>query len=237
MMEKSILVVDSDPHTLKAITSQFSNKGFRVFAADDGSKALKILNIEKISLIILEPLIMGSSGEDICKSIRTKSNIPIIMLSAKTKESDLLEGLRIGADDYITKPFSIRVLYAKVLAVLRRAGNTSSYFNAIKSFNDGALVIDFDQKTIHRNLTSVSLTIGEFKLLTSLVKYPGKVFSRKELIYTAFGGKIRGSDRSIDTYIKNIRNKIEDDPKEPHYILTQYGYGYKFGGRCSQEKN
>jgi DNA-binding response OmpR family regulator len=231
--DKNILVVDDEPKILEVVTAILENNGFKVLVAENGMKALEIFNTGKITLVVLDLMLPDISGEDVCRSIRSKSNIPIIMLTAKAGENDFLEGLRLGADDYITKPFSLRELHARIIAVLRRTESDSIYFVGENSFNKGDLVVDLEKKTVKKRLAAVTLTYSEFKLLSSLVKYPGKVFTREELIEIALDEDFRGCDRSIDSHIKNIRQKIEDDPKNPTYILTLYGYGYKFGGTCS----
>ena len=230
---KNILAVDNEPKILEVVTHLLENNGFQVFSAENGLKALKIFSSEKISLAILDLTLPDIPGEDVCRFIRSQSNIPIIMLTAKAGEDDLLEGLRLGADDYLIKPFSPRELLARIFAVLRRTENALHPLYARSSFNNGDLIIDFDNKTVKKKLDTVKLTRSEFKLFSSLVSYPGKVFTREELIDTSFGSNFRGCDRAIDSHIKNIRQKIEDDLKAPHYILTVYGYGYKFSSTCS----
>jgi DNA-binding response OmpR family regulator len=152
------------------------------------------------------------------------------MLTAKSEENDLLEGLGIGADDYITKPFSLKELAARVDAVLRRSQDDLVPLVVRNSFRNGDLVVDFEKEAFQKAGRSVSLTPNESKILASLIKYPGKVFTREELIETALGSEFEGYDRAIDSHIKNLRQKIEDDPKNPVYVLTVHRLGYKFGG-------
>lgn len=225
---KKILVVDDEVKILEVVKALLESKGFIVFTAENADRAFEIFNNEPISLILLDLMLPGTSGEEICKTIRKKSRVPIIMLTAKVKEADMLEGLGIGADDYITKPFSLKALYARIEAVLRRASDLP-LFNKC-SFNNGELEIDFESHSVKKNGTDVKLTPNEFKILTALIKHPNKVFTRDELISTALGNDFEGYDRAIDSHIKNIRQKIENDPKNPVYLLTIHGVGYKFGG-------
>lgn len=225
---KKILVVDDEVKILEVVKALLESKGFIVFTAENADRAFEIFNNEPISLILLDLMLPGTSGEEICKTIRKKSRVPIIMLTAKVEEADMLEGLGIGADDYITKPFSLKALYARIEAVLRRASDLP-LFNKC-SFNNGELEIDFESHSVKKNGTDVKLTPNEFKILTALIKHPNKVFTRDELISTALGNDFEGYDRAIDSHIKNIRQKIENDPKNPVYLLTIHGVGYKFGG-------
>jgi DNA-binding response OmpR family regulator len=152
------------------------------------------------------------------------------MLTAKSDESDLLQGLGIGADDYITKPFSLKALYARIEAVMRRAGDDIIPLFMKNSYNEGDLTVDFESRIIMKQSEEVKLTPNEYKILTTLIKYPNKVFTRDELIASAFGDDFEGYDRTIDSHIKNLRQKIESDPKNPVYVKTIHGVGYKFGG-------
>jgi DNA-binding response OmpR family regulator len=152
------------------------------------------------------------------------------MLTAKSEENDLLEGLGIGADDYITKPFSLKELAARVDAVLRRSRDDLLPIVVRNSFRDGDLVVDFEKEIFQKAGQVVSLTKSESKILAALIKYPGKVFARDEIIETALRGELELYDRAVDSHVKNLRRKIEDDPKNPVYVLTVHGLGYKFGG-------
>jgi DNA-binding response OmpR family regulator len=170
------------------------------------------------------------SGEQVCRIVRKKSSMPIIMVTAKVQENDKVTGLAIGADDYVTKPFSPRELVGRVKAVLRRFRNDGSTLADTISFNNGDLEIDYAKYEVSKKGEKVNLTPNEYKILAVLSKNHGKVFSRLDLVDTAFGYDYEGYERSIDTHIKNLRHKIEDDPKNPCYIITTYGIGYKFGG-------
>lgn len=168
------------------------------------------------------------SGENVCRTIRRKSKVPIIMLTAKIEEESILKGLEIGADDYVTKPFSPRQLVAWVEAVLRRV--TGEAVPLASEFGGGDLVIDSVKHEVRKKGETVALTPNEFAIVITMAKYPEKAFTRDELIACALGGEYEGFERIIDQHIKNIRQKIEDDSKSPRYIVTVYGIGYKFGG-------
>ncbi|NLL76416.1 MAG: response regulator transcription factor [Clostridiales bacterium] len=228
-VSKNILAVDDEPKILEVVSALLESKGFHVFPAENGKKALEIFDKENISLVVLDLMLPDISGEEICKAIRKKSRVPILMLTAKAEENDLLHGLGIGADDYITKPFSLKELYARIEAVLRRTQSDLMPLNVRNSFNGGDLVVDFEKSVFQKSGRMVNLTPNEIKILSALIKYPGKVFTREELIGTALGNEFEGYDRAIDSHIKNLRQKIEDDPKKPVYILTVHGLGYKFG--------
>ncbi len=227
---KSILIVDDEVKIIEVVKSFLESKNFNVVSAENGNDALSIFESKNISLILLDLMLPDMTGEDICMTIRKKSRVPIIMLTAKAEESDMLKGLGIGADDYITKPFSLKELHARVDAVLRRSQNDlQPLYNKI-SFNNDQLTIDFETHTIKKDQCEVNLTPNELKIFSAFTKYPNKVFTREELIQIAFGDEFDGYDRAIDSHIKNLRQKIESDPRNPVYILTIHGIGYKFGG-------
>ena len=230
MKNIKILVVEDEQNISEVIKAYLSKEGFNVITANDGKEALKFFENEDIHLIILDLMLPKLSGEEVCATIRTTSDIPIIMLTAKVQEDDKVEGLSIGADDYVTKPFSPRELVSRVKALLRRSYKHSSPLAEKLTFNNGDLEVDIDKMMVIKEGKDVYLTSNEFKVLTALLTNPGKVFSREQLIEIAFGYDYDGFDRIIDTHIKNIRQKIEDNPKEPVYITTVYGAGYKFGG-------
>lgn len=229
-IEKKILVVDDEVKILEVVTSFLESKGYTMFSAETGAKALQIFDTENISLIILDLMLPDITGEDICTKIRKKSRVPIIMLTAKVEESDILKGLKIGADDYITKPFSLKELHGRVEAVLRRSSDDLVPLFTRNSYNEGDLIVDFESNTIKKRQEIVALTPSELKILSALIKYPNRVFTRNDLIELALGDEFLGFDRAIDSHIKNLRQKIEDNPKEPIYVRTIYGKGYKFGG-------
>lgn len=227
---RNILIVDDEPKILEVITSFLENKGYHIFTAENGNQALKIFGQENIALVVLDLMLPDISGEEVCIALRKQSRVPIIMLTAKADENNLLQGLKIGADDYITKPFSLKELQARIETVLRRSGDDLTPLTVKCSWNDGDLCVDFEKNIIKKKQKIVSLTPNELKILSALIKYPGKVFTRLELIETALGTDFDGYDRAIDSHVKNLRQKIEDDPRSPVYILTVHGLGYKFGG-------
>lgn len=184
----------------------------------------------QFSFVVLDLMLPDLSGEEICAKIRKQSRVPIIMLTSKTMEEDILNGLYIGADDYITKPFSLKELYTRMEVICRRAADDLIPLALKFQWNDGDLEVNFEKKTVKKQGTFVSMTPIEWKLLSALLKYPQKVFTRDELISLSFDMEFDGYDRVIDTHIKNLRKKIEDDPKNPIYIRTVYGIGYQFGG-------
>lgn len=227
---KNILAVDDEPKILEVLTSFLESRGFTMFSAENGKQALEIFDRENIALVLLDLMLPDISGEDVCREIRKKSRVPIIMLTAKIEEENLIDGLGLGADDYITKPFSLKELGARVEVSLRRASNDLVPLAVKNSFRDGDLTVDFERNVIKKNQVEVLLTPSEIKILASLIKYPGKVFTRTELIEIALGSDFDGYDRAIDNHIKNLRQKIENDSKNPDYVLTIHGIGYKFGG-------
>ncbi len=227
---KNVLVVDDEPKIVEVVCLLLESKGFRTFPAENGRKALEIFDSENISLVILDLMMPDISGEEVCIAIRKKSRVPIIMLTAKVDEGDVVEGLGLGADDYVTKPFGLKELYARVEAVLRRTESDLVPLVKRNSWRNGDLVIDFEKNEVRKKGISLTLTPSELKILSVLIKYPGKVFTREELIEAALDKGFAGYDRAIDSHIKNIRKKVEDDPKNPMYVRTIPGLGYKFGG-------
>lgn len=231
MNEKhKILVVDDEEKILSVIKAYLEKEGFDVHTASDGERAIELFNSMDFSLVILDLMLPKISGEEICAKLRTTSSIPIIMLTAKVEENDKIEGLSLGADDYVTKPFSPKELVLRVKALLRRSFKDSKPLAEKLIFNDGDLEVDIEKMMVKKKGVPVNFTTNEFKLLVALLTHTGQVFTRDQLIQIAFGDDYEGFDRTIDTHIKNIRQKIENNPKLPEYILTVYGMGYKFGG-------
>jgi DNA-binding response OmpR family regulator len=228
---RRILVVDDEAKIVEVVKSYLTNSGYQVTEAYNGRDALDKFDKVSPSLVVLDLMLPDMSGEEICRAIRKKSRVPVIMLTAKIDEENVLEGLSIGADDYVTKPFSPRQLVARVEAVLRRSSDTMIPLASVLSFCEGDLILDTLKHEVRKNGNPINLTPNEFKLLMTLVKYPDKTFTREELISLVLGEDFEGYDRTIDTHIKNLRQKIESHPKNPGYILTQHGVGYKFGGR------
>nr|WP_312576201.1 response regulator transcription factor [Sedimentibacter sp.] len=224
-----ILVVDDEPKIVDAVKAYLENSGYIVFTAFDGAEALN--QFEKVSpdLVVLDLMLPKISGEEICQKIRKQSRIPIIMLTAKVLIDEKINGFNIGADDYMTKPFSPRELVVRVRGLLRRCSDGISPLYDKMSWNNGNLEIDIDNMVVKKTGKEINLTPTEFKILSSMIKYPKKIFTREELIEIALGIDYDGFDRTIDSHIKNLRSKIEDDSSNPTYILTVRGTGYKFG--------
>jgi two-component system alkaline phosphatase synthesis response regulator PhoP len=224
-MNELILVVDDEPKIVKLARDYLVQGGFRVVTAMDGKTALAIARGERPDLIVLDLNLPEMDGLDVCRALRRESDVPIIMLTARIEETDRLIGLELGADDYITKPFSPRELVARVRAVLRRVQGGVHQPGLIRA---GDLEIDLNGHRVTRAGTVIQLTRIEFNLLAVLAQHPGQTFSRSQLLDRLHGVAYEGFDRSIDAHIKNLRRKLEPDPAEPHYVLTIYGVGYKF---------
>lgn len=223
-----ILIVEDEVSIRDVLKSYLLNEGWNVYASSDGKEALKTVQSLKLDLIILDLMIPGLSGEEVCRSIRQISNVPLIMITSKSLENDMINGLNLGADDYITKPFRMKEVIARIHALQRRMNMLSGSSSSVLFFNRGRLVINFETKEVFVNGQSANLTITEFKILNVLVKKPGKVYSRHDLSYEVQGYRFIGDGRTTDAHIKNIRRKIEEDPKNPVYIETKIGAGYKF---------
>lgn len=223
-----ILAIDDEEKILDVIKAYLEKEGYTVLTETNGANALNTFKSANPDLVVLDLMLPGMSGEEICSKIRAVSKVPILMLTAKVSEDDKVYGFTIGADDYLTKPFSPRELAMRVKAILRRTKDDLP-LNDIFTFNDGDLVIDTRSYEVKKKGRIVNLTPNEYKLLTVMAQNPNKVFTRSELIEKAFGYDFDGFDRTIDAHIKNLRQKIEDDPKNPTYIKTVYGAGYKFG--------
>jgi DNA-binding response OmpR family regulator len=230
MSLKKILVVDDEINIVEVIKSYLERSGYEVLVAYSGSKAIEIFQKDNPALIVLDLMLPDIMGQDVCKTIRKRSNIPILMLTARVEEEDVLKGLDIGADDYMTKPFSPRELVARVGALLRRTEGERMPLSGMLHFADDQFVIDTLKQEVRKNDNVINLTPVEYKLLLNLAKYPLKVFTRDELINSVFGHDFNGYDRTIDTHIKNLRQKIEIDSKNPKFIITVHGTGYRFGG-------
>lgn len=220
-----ILVVEDEEKIAEIVRAYLEKEGFRVTVAETGQKAISVLK-DGFDLIILDLMLPDISGEDICQTIRMDSDLPIIMLTAKSEEEDRIKGLSIGADDYVVKPFSPRELVARVKALLRRTKGSKKTI----CFSKGNFIIDSSRFEVKKDGSLVVLTPTEFKLLHCLAERPGQIFTRLQLVNVILGYDFEGYDRTIDAHIKNIRHKIEDNPRNPSYIKTVYGIGYKFIG-------
>lgn len=224
-MNETVLVVDDEPKITKLAQDYLERSGFRVLTVADGTTALAIARQERPDMVVLDLNLPGMDGLDVCRALRRQSDVPVIMLTARVEETDRLIGLELGADDYITKPFSPRELVARVRAVLRRVRGGIHQPDIIRT---GELEIDLDGHTASRGGQEVHLTRTEFNLLAAFAQSPGQVFTREQLVDRLHGIVFEGFDRSVDSHIKNLRRKIEPNPLEPFYILTVYGIGYKF---------
>ena len=226
MPARRVLIVDDDVKTVELVKLYLNRDGYRVITAYDGTEALRQAREGHPDLIVLDIMLPGIDGLEVCRTLRNESEVPIIMLTARTTDQDKLTGLSLGADDYVTKPFSPRELAARVRAVLRRLPGERGP-NKIKH---GNLTVNFLQHEAYMAEKPLNLTLVEYKLLGVLIKEPGRVFSRAQLIEKALGYDFEGFDRTIDVHILNLRRKIEPDPKHPRYIKTVYGAGYKLAG-------
>jgi two-component system alkaline phosphatase synthesis response regulator PhoP len=224
-MQGLILVVDDEPKIVKQARDYLENSGFRVLVAGDGQTALAIARHDRPDLIVLDLNLPEMDGLDVCRALRRESDVPIIMLTARVAETDRLIGLELGADDYITKPFSPRELVARVRAVLRRVRGGVHQPGLIRA---GDLEIDIHGHRVTRDGEPLHLTRTEFDLLLTLAQHPGQAFTREQLLDRLHGIAYDGYDRSVDAHVKNLRQKIEPDPSEPRYILTVYAVGYRF---------
>jgi DNA-binding response OmpR family regulator len=228
---KSILLVDDEPRITQLARDYLSNAGFQVAAAHDGPAALAAFRSQPPDLVVLDLGLPGLDGLDVARALRKESNVPIIMLTARGEESDKLVGLELGADDYIVKPFSPKELVARVRAVLRRAegvGAPASGGAASSLIRAADLTLDTERLRVLQGDQRVDLTATEFALLATLARQPGRVFTRAQLLDAVRGVAFESYERAIDTHIKNLRRKLEPNPREPRYILTVYGVGYRF---------
>ena len=230
MNKLSILVVEDEININDIVKRYLEKEGYIVYQSFDGKSALEVFDKHNPNIIILDIMLPDILGTQVCKEIREKSNAHIIMLTAKSDETSVIEGLNIGADEYLTKPFSARELVARINSISRRISKDNENFDNIYYFNNNELIIDSDKYEVKKYGKLVNLTATEYKILLNMAKYPNKVFTREGLVICSFGYDYDGIDRVIDAHIKNIRQKIEDDVKNPIYITTVYGIGYKFSG-------
>jgi len=227
-MAHTILIVDDEARIVKLVRDYLERAGFEVLAAHDGEAALTLARVEQPDLIVLDLMLPGVDGLDVCRRLRQESGVPIIMLTARVEEADRIVGLELGADDYVTKPFSPGELVARVRATLRRVHGEMGPATVIRT---GDLELDTAALTATVASEPVDLTPTEFHLLATLARQPGRIFSREQLLEAVHGVAFDGYDRSVDSHIKNLRRKIEPDPRKPRYIHTVYGVGYRFVDR------
>jgi DNA-binding response OmpR family regulator len=224
---KKIVVIDDEQSVQDVVRGYLEKDGYFVYVAGNGREGLALAERTKPGLIVLDLMLPDVSGEEICREIRSRSDVPILMLTAKASEDERVGGLALGADDYLTKPFSPRELVARVRAVLRRTQGAEMPLVEVLSFDAGTLEIDTVQHEVRLNGTIIDLTPNEYRLLVTLARYPGRVYSRFELINHVQGYDFDGYERTIDAHVKNLRKKIEPDPKTPRYVETVFGVGYR----------
>ncbi|MCM0648746.1 response regulator transcription factor [Clostridium swellfunianum] len=227
MLEYKILAVDDEEHIQELLKFNLENSGYKVICCSTGTEALKLAKVEKPDLILLDVMLPGIDGYDVCKEIRKDNNIssiPIIMITAKSEELDKILGLELGADDYMTKPFSIRELLARVKAVLRR----TTIQPIDKSYRFDNIIVDFEKHEVTKEGKRVELTLKEFEVLEILIKNKGRVVTREFLLDKVWGYEYFGETRTVDVHIRHLRQKIEEDDKSPKFIETIRGVGYRF---------
>jgi two-component system, OmpR family, alkaline phosphatase synthesis response regulator PhoP len=222
---KTILVVEDEPSIAQIASDYLRHGGFGVITASNGVEALAQARAQRPDLIVLDLGLPRLDGLEVARTLRREGDVPIIMLTARIDEADRLAGLELGADDYVTKPFSPRELVARVRSVLRRVDAAGGGGDVLRR---GDLVIDNARMQVSRDGTPIDLTSTEFQLVAALARKPGRIFTRAQLLDALRGGEVEAFDRAIDTHIKNIRRKLEPDSRRPRYILTVYGMGYKF---------
>jgi two-component system OmpR family response regulator len=230
-MAETILVIDDEPSVHDVVGGSLRKEGFEVAGATEGREGVALAERTNPGLIVLDLMLPDVSGEAICREIRSRSDVPILMLTAKAGEDDRVGGLALGADDYLTKPFSPRELVARVRAILRRTQGAETPLVEVLTLDDGGLEIDTVQHEVRRDGTAIELTPNEYRLLVTLARYPGRVYSRFELINHVQGYDFEGYERTIDAHVKNLRKKIEPDPKNPRYVETVFGVGYRLAKR------
>ncbi|MBU8914580.1 response regulator transcription factor [Bacillus sp. FJAT-29953] len=225
-----ILLVDDERRIIEVLEAYLEREGYEIHSADNGIDALKKAKTLQPDIIILDLMLPDISGEEVCRLVRKESDVPILMLTAKSAEDDRINGIVMGADDYLTKPFSPREVVVRVQAILRRVKKTEKVDRV--EFNRKKLAIDLKKKEVTVNGQYITLTPIEYKLLTNMAGNPGRVYSRMDLLEKIQdeGMYYEGYERSVDTHIKNLRKKIETDSRQPEFIMTVFGMGYKFGG-------
>jgi two-component system OmpR family response regulator len=226
-----ILLVEDDRKIARIVQIYLEEAGFRVVHFEKGKEAIRQALKEKPLLVLLDLKLPDLSGEEVCQELKEIGDFPIIMMTSKSSEEERVAGFELGADDYVVKPFSPRELVYRVKAVLKRSGKKDLGASEQLSFNGGSLVLDGQTYQVKKKGAAVNLTPTEFKILFTLAASKGQVFTRDLLVDKALGYQFEGYERSIDAHIKNIRQKIEDDPKNPTLILTIYGVGYRFSGK------
>jgi len=230
---RRILIVEDEAQTRSVVEAYLEREGYWVTAVGDGERALQAFESHRYDGVVLDLNLPGLPGEEVCRRIRDVSDVPIIMLTAKGAEEERIAGLDLGADDYLVKPFSPRELVARLRALLRRAKSETEPQRSRVAY--GPLEIDLAGHKVFVDGAEVDLTASEYKLLTTLSRYPGRVYSRMELVEKVLGYDFEGYERAIDSHIKNLRAKLDDDPKEPRFVHTVFGVGYRFEPPVSEQ--
>ena len=226
---KTILIVEDEPKLLEVVSSYLKKEGFNTLEALTANEAIHFVTNNSVDFVILDLMLPDMSGEALCQRIRQTHTLPILMLTAKVSEEDRINGLSLGADDYMVKPFSPRELVLRVKTILRRTGDEGLLAEQI-TYNKGELKVDARKQEVYVHGDLVNLTPNEYKLLLTFGRHPNRVFSREELVEKILGFDYEGDTRTIDQHVKNLRSKLETDPKNPRYIVTVFGVGYKFTG-------
>ena len=222
---RTVLIVDDEPRIVEVARDYLEHAGFAVLTAADGPSALKTARSRKPDVIVLDLGLPGLDGLDVARTLRHESSVPIVMLTARDDELDRVLGLEIGADDYVTKPFSPRELVARIRAILRRVDRRDEPSDRIEA---GGVTIDLARMRVEADGRTVELTPTEFQLLVALARQPGRIFTRSQLLDAIHGLAFESYERAIDAHVKNLRRKLEPDPSRPRYVLTVYGVGYRF---------
>lgn len=230
MDERTVLIVEDDPNIVDILKFNFEKEGYNILVATDGASGLELAQTSNPDMILLDVMLPRMDGFEVCRKVREKSNVPIIMLTAREEEVDKVLGLELGADDYITKPFSIRELTARVKANLRRMSidMSSSSQDPSSTITSGELVINIERYEVQKRGKVIDITLREFELLKFLAQQPEKIFSRENLLENVWGYEYYGDVRTVDVTVRRLREKIEDDPSLPRYIVTKRGVGYYF---------
>lgn len=226
---QTVLAVDDEKKILELLKSYLEINGYRALCAPSGREGMALFERNSVDLILLDLMLPDISGEAFCRKLRETADVPVIMITARADEESVIRGLRAGADDYVCKPFSPRELMARVEAALRRSRLSGGETREGTSLSYRDLAVDTANRTVSRDGKLIGLTKDEYHLLVLLMSRPSKIFTRDEILAAVKGGDYDGFDRTIDTHIKNLRAKLGDDPRNPRYIATVYGMGYRFG--------
>ncbi len=230
-MPGAIFIIEDDPKIARVVKAYIEGAGFAVRHFTRGGDALEKAADEMPRLVILDLMLPDMPGEDVFQELKAMGDVPVIMVTSRSSEEERVAGLALGADDYVVKPFSPRELVFRVQAILRRVHDNSDGSDRVASFDEGRLVLDPHSFGVTVNGEPISLTASEFRILQALASQPGRILTREELIQKALDYHFEGYDRTVDAHVKNLRKKIEEDPRNAHYIQTVYGVGYRFGGK------